>query len=188
MGAFGHVRVLGDLDHILKGEPVDDEPGVTVQSMKIAPGAIVALNDAKTELPISLVLTRYDFDGHRNPEDPEPEKYTRIASGSLDLVLTGKMEGAEFLASGYRIEDVDITLQCDTSKYIALELPDMEVEADSLSARFTSKDKATISPVSVIFTQDGRVAGIKDVNVSSFEMPKTGAVTINGIDADMADF
>ena len=94
MGAFGHVRVLGDLDHVLKGEKVDDEPGVTVQTM--AAGTVTV---GKDSIVIPLTLTKYDYDGHRNPEDPNPELYTRIATGTVTLTLNGAMnaEGTAYL-------------------------------------------------------------------------------------------
>ena len=181
MSAFGHVRVLGDLDHVLKGEKVDDEPGVTVQSM--VAGEVTV---GKDSIVIPLTLTKYDFDGHRNPEDPSPEKYTRIATGTLMLTLNGAMnaEGTGFVANSYKVTDMDITLQCDTSKYIALELDDMTVAAEELAGRFISKDGATLSPVTIVVA-DGKAAGVADVSVSSFEMPKTGAITINGIETDL---
>lgn len=181
--AFGHVRVLGDLDHVLKGEKVDDEPGVTVQSM--VAGEVTV---GKDSIVIPLTLTKYDYDGHRNPEDPNPELYTRIATGSLTLTLNGAMnaEGTGFVASSYKVTDMDITLQCDTSKYIALELDEMTVAAAELSGRFISKNGATISPVTIVIA-DGKAAGVADVNASSFEMPKSGAITVNGIESDLAE-
>ena len=183
IGAFGHVRVLGDLDHVLKGEKVDDEPGVTVQSM--VAGEVTV---GKDSIVIPLTLTKYDYDGHRNPEDPNPELYTRIATGTLALTLNGAMnaEGTGFVANSYKVTDMDITLQCDTSKYIALELDDMTVAAAELAGRFISKDGATLSPVTIVVA-DGKAAGVADVSVSSFEMPKTGAITINGIETDLAE-
>ena len=38
--AFGHVRVLGDLDHLFKGEKVNDEECVTVPKFGCAVGAV----------------------------------------------------------------------------------------------------------------------------------------------------
>ena len=183
IGAFGHVRVLGDLDHVLKGEKVDDEPGVTVQSMVAG-----EVTEGKDSIVIPLTLIKYDYDGHRNPEDPNPELYTRIATGTLTLTLNGAMnaEGTGFVANSYKVTDMDITLQCDTSKYIALELEDMTVAAAELAGRFISKDGATLSPVTIVVA-DGKAAGVADVSVSSFEMPKTGAITINGIETDLAE-
>ena len=184
MGAFGHVRVLGDLDHVLKGEKVDDEPGVTVQSM--VAGEVTV---GKDSIVIPLTLTKYDYDGHRNEGDPNPELYTRIATGTLTLTLNGAVnaEGTGFVATSYKVTDMDVTLQCDTSKYIALELPDMTVTAAELSGRFISKNGATLSPVTIVIS-DGKAAGVADVNASSFEMPKTGAITVNGIETDLAEF
>ena len=184
MGAFGHVRVLGDLDHVLKGEKVDDEPGVTVQTM--AAGTVTV---GKDSIVIPLTLTKYDYDGHRNPEDPNPELYTRIATGTVTLTLNGAMnaEGTGFVANSYKVTDMVITLQCDTSKYIALELDDMAITAAELEGRFISKNGATLSPVTIVIA-DGKAAGVADATVSSFEMPKSGTITINGIEADLADF
>lgn len=176
IGAFGHVRVLGDLDHVMKG----DMDG----SMK----GTMAFNENKTELAIALTLDSYDYDGHKNPEDPNPELYTRIATGDAVLTLVGAMnaEGTGFVANSYKV-DLAVALACDNSKYIALELPGMTVEADGLTGRFVSKNGATLSPVTITVA-DGKAVGVADVNTSSFEMPKTGTVTINGIDADLSDF
>lgn len=177
IGAFGHVRVLGDIDHILKGEKVDDEEGVTVQSM-IA-GA-TSFNENKTELSIPLTLKAYDFDGHRNPEDPSPEKYTRTATGALTLVLTGAVnaEGTGFVATGYRLENASITLSVDDSEYIWLDLPDMKLEADELTGIFTTSGGVAKSSVNVALT-DGKPAGITDVNTPKFGTP-AGNLLVNG--------
>ena len=184
LGSFGHVRVLGDIDHILKGEPVDDEAGVMIQSMRLSAPAY--FNDIKTELTLPLSLMDYDFDGHRNPEDPEPEKYTRQATGTLDLVLAGAMnaEGTGFVASGYRVENADITLSVDDSVYILLDLPETVITADSISGIFTTKGGVARSAVTVTVA-DGKAAGIADVNVPKFGKP-SGAFTINGLDADFS--
>lgn len=183
-GAFGHVRVFGDIDHVLKGEKVDDEPGVTVQSM--VAGTVTV---GKDSIVIPLTLTKYDYDGHRNPEDPNPELYTRTATGTLTLTVTGAMnaEGTGFVANAYTITDMALTLStANDNGYIALELPDMTVAAAELSGRFVSKDGSRISPVTITIT-NGKAAGIADVNISSFEMPKAGAITINGIETDIAE-
>ncbi len=183
IGAFGHVRVLGDLDHVLKGEKVDDEPGATVQSM-VADTVTVG----KDSIVIPLTLTKYDYDGHRNPEDPTPWLYTRTVTGTLTLTLHGTMnaEGTGFVADSYKVTDIAITLQCDTSKYIALEFDDMTIAASELGGRFISKDGTTLSPVTIVMS-DGKAAGVADVSVSSFEMPKTGTITINGIETDLVN-
>ena len=177
ISGFGHVRVLGDIDHVLKREKVDDEEGVTVQSMT---AGAVAFNDTKTELAIPLTLKDYDFDGHRNPEDPSPEKYTRIATGNLTLVLTGAVnaDGTVFNAAGYRIEDADITLAVDDSEYIWLNLPEMNVEADELSGIFIKTGGIAKASVAVLL-QDGKPAGITDVNTPKFGEP-SGTVSVNG--------
>ncbi len=177
ISGFGHVRVLGDIDHVLKGEKVDDEEGVTVQSMT---AGAVAFNDTKTELAIPLTLKDYDFDGHRNPEDPSPEKYTRIATGNLTLVLTGAVneDGTVFNAAGYRIEDADITLAVDDSEYIWLDLPEMNVEADELSGIFIKIGGIAKASVAVLL-QDGKPAGITDVNTPKFG-ELSGTISVNG--------
>ena len=181
VGSFGHVRVLGDIDHILKGEKVDDEEGVTVQSMT---AGAVAFNDTKTELTIPLTLTDYDFDGHRNPEDPDPEKYTRTATGAVTLVLTGAMnaDGTAFVANGYKLLDADITLDVDDSTYIWLDLPEMKVTADELAGIFTTSGgvaKATLS----IAVDGGKAVGITDVNTPKFGTP-AGIIAINGVETE----
>lgn len=170
IGAFGHVRVLGDIDHIFKGD-MDS-------TMKLS--AEVSFNETKTELTIPLVLTGYDFDGHRNPEDPEPEKYTRLADGAVTLVLKGAMnaEGTGFVATGYDIKDADLTLSVDTSEYILLDLPELEITADTLSGIFTTKGGVARSSVTVTI-EDGKAAGIGDVNTPKFGTA-TGSFLVNG--------
>ena len=177
MGAFGHVRVLGDIDHILKGEKVDDEAGVTVQSMVAGQ---ISFDINRTELSIPLTLTEYDYDGHRNPEDPNKHLYTRTATGKATLVLTGAVtaEGTTFVATGYRIEDADITLAVDDSVYIYLDLPEMEVTADGLTGLFTTE--GGVARASVTVTVDkGKPTGIADVNTPKFG-EAAGDIEING--------
>lgn len=178
MGAFGHVRVLGDIDHILKGEPVDDEQGVTVQSLVAGE---ISFDINRTELSIPLTLTKYDYDGHRNPEDPNKHLYTRTATGKATLVLTGAVtaEGTTFVATGYRIEDADITLAVDDSVYIYLDLPEMEVTADELTGLFTTAGGVARASVTVMVDK-GKPTGIADVNTPKFGNPE-GEITVNGI-------
>ena len=176
-GAFGHVRVLGDIDHILKGEKVDDEAGVTVQSMTAGQ---ISFDINRTELSIPLTLTEYDYDGHRNPEDPNQYLYTRTATGKATLVLTGATtaEGTAFIATGYRIEDADITLKVDDSDFIYLELPEMKVTADNLAGIFTTQ--GGISRASVTVTLAGGIpSGISDVNTPKFGTA-SGEIAVNG--------
>ena len=177
ISGFGHVRVLGDIDHVLKGEKVDDEEGVTVQSMT---AGAVAFNDTKTELAIPLALKDYDFDGHKNPEDPEPEKYTRLADGAVTLVLKGAMnaEGTGFVATGYEMRGVDVTLSVDTTEYILLNLPELKITADALSGIFTTAGGVARSSVTVT-VEDGKAVGIGDVNTPKFGTA-TGTFLVNG--------
>lgn len=180
--AFGHVRVLGDIDHVLKGEKVDDEEGVTVQSM--AAGSIAFSEDGKT-LTIPLTLTKYDFDGHRNPEDPEPWLYTRIATGTLTLELSGETKDGAFTADAYAFKHVDLTLDVGAVEgYAKLPLPVVEVEADEITGAFVGTDGFKLTPVAVTVT-DGKAAGIADVTAPKFGYA-AGAVTINGRAGDMA--
>lgn len=176
LAGFGHVRVLGDIDHVLKG---------TMDATMKLSGA-VAWNETKTELTLPLSLSDYDFDGHKNPEDPDPEKYTRIADGTLTLVLKGAMnaEGSGFVATGYEMKDVDVTLSCDTSTYILLNLPETAVKADSITGIFTTKGGVARSAVTVAVTE-GKAAGVEDVNTPKFGDP-SGAFTLNGLDADFS--
>lgn len=185
INAFGHVRVLGDIDHVLKGEKVDDEPGVTVQSMVAGE---VRFNENKTELVIPLTLTKYDFDGHRNPEDSDPEKYTRIATGAVTITLKGAMnaEGTGFVAKGYTLTGVDLTLDVDDSTYIWLELPEVKIEAEKLEGIFTTKGGVQRANLTVTVT-DGKPAGIADLETPKFG-DISGEVLINGINSDISEF
>lgn len=180
--AFGHVRVLGDIDHILKGEKVDDEEGVTVQSM--AAGTIAFSEDGKT-LTIPLILTKYDFDGHRNPEDPEPWLYTRIATGTLTLELSGETKDGVFIAEAYAVKGMDITLDVgEVEGYARLPLPVTEVEAEEITGAFVGGDGFKLTPVTITVT-DGKAAAITDVTAPKFGYA-VGAVTINGRAGDIS--
>ena len=179
--AFGHVRVLGDLDHVLKGEKVDDEEGVTVQSM--VAGDIVFSEDGKT-MTIPLTLTKYDFDGHRNGEE-DAYLYTRTATGTLTLELSGETKDGTFTAGAYAFKHVDLTLDVGTVEgYAKLPLPVTEVEADEITGAFVGADGFKLTPVTITVA-DGKAAGIADVNSPKFGYA-AGAVTINGRAGDMA--
>lgn len=174
LGAFGHVRTLGDIDHLMKGEKVDDEEGVTVQSMTTAG---ITIDEGKTAVTIPLTLTGYDFDGHRNGE-ADAYLYTREATGTLTLVLTGKAEEGVFKASDYEFKGVDVKLACDDVEgYVSLGLPEIAVKADSIKGIFADK-AGKIVTLDVTIT-DGKAAGIADVNTAKFTSP-AGTITIDG--------
>ncbi len=162
IAGFGHVRVLGDIDHILKGEKVDDEPEVTAQTMT---AGTIAFNEAKTELTIPLTLAGYDFDGHRNPEDPEPEKYTRTATGILTLVLTGTMaeDGTAFTATSYEMKDVAVDLASGEE----LGLASISVASSSIKGIFVNAAGTAGQPVSITVA-DGKPVAIADVTSPKF--------------------
>ena len=182
LDAFGHVRVLGDVDHILKGEKVDDEEGVTVQSM-IA-GTIAVAEDGKT-INIPLTLTKYDFDGHRNPEDPEPWLYTRTATGTLTLELSGETKEGVFTAEAYAFTDVDVTFDvAEVEGYAKLPLPETTVKADEITGAFVGEDGYKLTPVTITIT-DGKPVAIADVTVPKFGYA-AGAVEINGKEGDIS--
>ena len=170
IGSFGHVRVLGDIDHIMKGD-MD-------ATMKLS--AEISFNETKTELTIPLTLTGYDFDGHKNPGDPTPEKYTRLANGAVTLMLKGAMnaEGTSFVATGYELKDVDVTLSVDTTEYILLDLPELEITAETLSGIFTTSGGVARASVNVTVA-DGKVMGIADVDTPKFGAA-TGSFLVNG--------
>ena len=180
--AFGHVRALGDIDHILKGEKVDDEEGVTVQSM-IA-GTIAVAEDGKT-ITIPLTLTKYDFDGHRNEDDPTPWLYTRTATGTLTLELSGSTKEGVFTAEAYAFTDIDLTLEVgEVEGYARLPLPETKVEADEITGAFVGEDGYKLTPV-VITIADGKPVAITDVTAPKFGYA-AGAITINGRAGDVA--
>ena len=168
--AFGHVRVLGDIDHIMKND-MD-------ATMKLS--VAMSFNETKTELIIPLALADYDYDGHKNAEDPNPEKYTRLADGSVTLVLKGAMnaEGTAFIATGYEMRDVDVTLSVDTAEYTLLDLPELEITADVLSGTFTTADGDAKASVTVV-VEDGKAAGVGDVRTPKFGNA-TGDFLVNG--------
>lgn len=179
--AFGHVRVLGDLDHVLKGEKVDDEDGVTVQSM--VAGTIAFSEDGKT-MTIPLTLTKYDFDGHRNGED-DAYLYTRTATGTLALELSGTTADGIFTADAFAFKDVDLMLGvAEVEGYAKLPLPETAITADEITGAFVGADGYKLTPVAITVT-DGKAVGITDVNAPKFSYV-AGAVTINGRAGDIA--
>ena len=181
MEAFGHVRVLGDLDHVFKGEKVDDEAGVTVQSM--VAGTIAFSEDGKT-LTIPLTLTGYDFDGHRNGED-DAYLYTRTATGTLTLELSGTTKDGVFTAEAYAAKAVDVTLEVgEVEGYAKLPLPTVEVKADEITGAFVGADGFKLTPVAITVT-DGKPVAITDVNSPKFGYA-VGAITINGGAGDIS--
>lgn len=182
MEAFGHVRVLGDLDHVFKGEKVDDEEGVTVQSM--VAGTIAVAKDGKT-ITIHLTLTKYDFDGHRNAEDPTPWLYTRTATGTLTLELSGTTKDGVFTAEAYAFTDVDVTLDVgEVEGYAKLPLAKTTVKAEEITGAFVGADSLKLTPVTITVA-DGKPAAIADVNSPKFGYA-VGAITINGGAGDIS--
>ena len=173
IAGFGHVRVLGDIDHILKGEKVDDEEGVTVQSMQ---AGTIAFNEAGTELTIPLTLVAYDFDGHRNEGDPEPEKYTRTATGLVTLVLKGTMGEGVFTATAYEMKDVAVDLASGEE----LGLASISVASESIKGLFVNAAGTAGQPVSITVA-DGKPVAIADLASPKFGAPE-GTVSIGEID------
>ena len=185
LDAFGHVRVLGDIDHILKGEKVDDEVGVTVQSM-IA-GDIAFSEEGKT-LTIPLTLTKYDFDGHRNPEDPEPWLYTRTATGKLTLELSGDTKDGIFTADAFAVKDVDVTLDVgEVEGYVKLPLPTTSVTADEITGAFVGADGYKLTPVAITVNDAGKPVAIGEESITASKFGYlAGAVEINERTGDIA--
>lgn len=175
IAGFGHVRVLGDIDHILKGEKVDDEPEVTAQTMT---AGTIAFNTDKTELTIPLTLAGYDFDGHRNPGDPEPEKYTRTATGILTLVLAGTMaeDGTAFTATSYEMKDVAVDLASGQE----LGLASISVASSSIKGIFVNAAGTAGNPL-VVNVAEGKAAAIADVTAPKFG-DASGTVSVGEFD------
>lgn len=175
IAGFGHVRVLGDIDHILKGEKVDDEPEVTAQTMT---AGTIAFNTDKTELTIPLTLAGYDFDGHRNEGDPEPEKYTRTATGILTLVLTGTMaeDGTAFTATSYEMKDVAVDLASGQE----LGLASISVASSSIKGIFVNAAGTAGNPL-VVNVAEGKAAAIADVTAPKFG-DASGTVSVGDFD------
>ena len=143
IAGFGHVRVLGDIDHILKGEKVDD-----------------------------------DFDGHRNEGDPEPEKYTRTATGILTLVLTGTMaeDGTAFTATSYEMKDVAVDLASGQE----LGLASISVASSSIKGIFVNAAGTAGNPL-VVNVAEGKAAAIADVTAPKFG-DASGTVSVGDFD------
>lgn len=185
LDAFGHVRVLGDIDHILKDELVDDEEGVEVQSM--VAGDIAFSGDGKT-LTIPLTLTKYDFDGHRNPEDPTPWLYTRIATGKLTLELSGTTKDGVFTADAFAVKDVDVILDVgEVEGYAKLQLPATDVAAVEITGAFVGADGFKLTPVAIIVDGEGKPVAIAEESITASKFGYlAGAVEINGKTGDIA--
>ena len=86
LAAFGHQRVLDDIDTLFSGGKVD---GLELADKRVEDGSI----------RLSFRAENYDFDGHIDAADKA--FYPRLASGEFTITLEGRMDKDSFLAEGY---------------------------------------------------------------------------------------
>ena len=112
--AFDDVLFLKDLHAAMKGEKA---AGVVTT---LTAGTI-AFDGDKTELAIPLTFTGYDFDGKGDEETAG--LYTRTATGTATLALTGKTDQGLFKADAYKVKALDVKLQAEKVEgYVSLNL------------------------------------------------------------------
>lgn len=170
--AFDDVLFLKDLHAAMKGEKA---AGVVTT---LTAGTI-AFDGDKTELAIPLTFTGYDFDGKGDEETAG--LYTRTATGTATLALTGKTDQGLFKADAYKVKALDIKLQADKAEgYVSLNLPEMQITAEEIAGAITG---ATID---IAVDADGKAGGIVDVDTPKFGAA-AGEIAIDGIKADAAD-
>ncbi len=165
MRSFGHDRILGDTDAILKGAKVDGLKADT------------AFDDEKGTLTFTVTLDGYDYDGHK--DNDMLGIYQRLATGTMTVTYTGKLnEGkTEFSADKAVFTDVDGTLSVDYASSFPVD--SITVTCEEATATFTDKDKTEAS--AVVFTvADGKVNGIGNVGEVSFKLSAVDGATING--------
>lgn len=161
LSAFDDALFLKDIHAAMKGEKAE---GVVIT---MTAGAI-AFDSEKTVLTIPLTFTGYDFDG-------KAEGDSRTATGKATLVLTGTTAESIFSAASYAFKDVDTTLTADA----ALELDEIKMTAAEVKGAITGKN------IEVAVDENGIASGIIDVDSPEFGKA-TGAISINGLNADIA--
>ena len=161
LSAFDDALFLKDIHAVMKGEKAE---GVVTT---MTAGAI-AFDSGKTVLTIPLTFTGYDFDG-------KAEGNSRVATGKATLVLTGTTAENIFSAASYAFKDVDVSMTAGE----ALELDEMKLTAEEVKGAITGKN------IEVAVDENGIASGIIDVDSPEFGNA-TGAISINGLNADIA--
>lgn len=163
--SFGHDRVLGDTDTILKKGKVEGLEATGV------------LDETAGTLTFTVELDGYDFDGHA--DNDVLGIYQRLASGTMTVTYTGKLneEKTVFTADKAEFTDVDGTLSVDYSS--AYPVDSIDVTCDKASATFTNKEKTEASAV-LFDIKDGKAVSISNVGEVSFALVSAENVSVDG--------
>ena len=161
LSAFDNALFLKDIHAAMKGEKA--EGVVTTMT-----AGTIAFDSEKTVLTIPLTFTGYDFDG-------KAEGDSRTATGKATLVLTGATAESIFSAASYAFKDVDVSMTAGE----ALKIDEMKLTATEIKGAITGKN------IEVAVDENGIASGIIDVDSPEFG-DATGAISINGLNADIA--
>lgn len=161
LSAFDDALFLKDIHAVMKGEKAD---GV-VTTMT---AGTIAFDSEKTVLTIPLTFISYDFDG-------KAEGDSRVATGKATIVLTGATAENIFSAASYAFKDVDTVLTADA----ALKLDEIRMTAVEVKGAIIGKN------IEIAVDENGTASGIIDVDSPEFG-EATGAIAINGLNADIA--
>ena len=178
LAAFGHDRVLNDLNTI-----VTDENGVT--GLELTKQEVSA-----TSVVFTLKATDYDFDGKAG--DPA---YPRTATGDYTLTLTGTTAGGKFTASSYKFDSANgITLEMAADAATALKsVDDVTVVLTGVTGDFvadTDADAEDGTPMNKVelTVSEGKVTAVANPkNGAEFGVPTAGTIAIGEHAVDLTD-
>ena len=163
--AFGHDRIIGDTDAILKGVKVE---GLT---------ATPVFDKENGILTFTVELKDYDYDGHA--DNDVLGIYQRLATGGMTVVYKGTVSGDGKTFTAATAEFIDVSGILSVGYASAYPVDSIAVACDKATVSFTDKDKAAAS--SVVFTvTDGKISGISNAGEVSFALKDAANVTING--------
>ena len=158
LAAFGHDRVLNDLNTI-----VTDENGVT--GLELTKQEVSA-----TSVVFTLKATDYDFDGKAG--DPA---YPRTATGDYTLTNGITLEMAADAATALKsVDDVTVVLTGVTGDFVA------DTDADAEDGTPMNKVELTVS--------EGKVTAVANPkNGAEFGVPTAGTIAIGEHAVDLTD-
>ena len=165
MKAFGHDRVLGDTDAVLKGGKVE---GLTFTQ---------DFNKEALTLTLEVTLKDYDYDGHATND--ALGVYQRLATGTVTVVYSGKMDadGVTFKADKATFTEADGTASVGYASIFPVD--SVDITAEEVTATFTDKEKENASTVDFTIT-DGKAVAITNVGDVSFALGDVINLSING--------
>ena len=165
MKAFGHDRVLGDTDAVLKGGKVE---GLTFTQ---------DFDKEALTLTLEVTLKDYDYDGHATND--ALGVYQRLATGTMTVIYSGKMDvdGVTFKADKATFTEADGTASVGYASIFPVD--SVDITAEEVTATFTDKEKENASTVDFTIT-DGKAVAITNVGDVSFALGDVINLSING--------